>query len=128
LNGIAADGTDRLFVVRSEGGQIFEVPIESNGSAGDPVAVETAEELTSGDGLKFTGDAILLVQGSALTRVMLEDGAVTRLSPEELETEFLTTFAIYGASAWVVEGQLDHLLGLDPSPPELPFRVVRVPL
>jgi hypothetical protein len=33
---------------------------------------------------------------------------------------------VYGSAAWVVEGQLDHLLGLDPDPPELPFRVVRV--
>jgi hypothetical protein len=48
------------------------------------------------------------------------------LTPAALATEFLTTFAVYGSAAWVVEGQLDHLLGLDPDPPELPFRVVRV--
>jgi sugar lactone lactonase YvrE len=126
LNGIDADGSDRIFVVRSAGGQIFEVPIESDGSAGEPAPLTTSVALESGDGLKFQGDSLLLVQSSTLTRVALPGGAVTTLTPAALATEFLTTFAVYGSAAWVVEGQLDHLLGLDPDPPELPFRVVRV--
>jgi sugar lactone lactonase YvrE len=128
LNGIDADGDERLFVVRASGGEIFEIPIESDGSAGEPVAFTTSIDLEGGDGLKLVEDAILLVQQSTLTRVALADGAVTTLSPPELATEFLTTFALFGGAAWVVEGQLDRLLGLEPLPPELPFRVVRVPL
>jgi len=31
-------------------------------------------------------------------------------------------------SAWITEGKLDPLLGLDPSPVLLPFRLVRVTL
>lgn len=128
LNGIDADGASRLFVVRSDGGRIFEIPIESDGSAGEPVVLETSEPLASGDGLKLSGDSLLLVQSSTLTRVALADGEVTPITGAELATEFLTTFALFGSAAWVVEGQLDHLLGLDPTPPDLPFRVVRVPL
>lgn len=128
LNGIDADGASRIFVVRSDGGQIFEIPIESDGAAGEPVALETSEPLESGDGMKLFGDSLLLVQSSTLTRVTLEDGEVTLLTEPELASEFLTTFAVFGSSAWVVEGQLDHLLGMDPAPPELPFRVLRVPL
>jgi sugar lactone lactonase YvrE len=128
LNGIDADGDDRIFVVRSSGGEISEIPIESDGSAGDPVAVATSIDLEGGDGLKLVDGAILLVQQSTLTRVALPGGAVTTLSPPELATEFLTTFALYGNAAWVVEGQLDRLLGIEDLPPELPFRVVRVPL
>jgi hypothetical protein len=128
LNGIDADGDDRIVVVRSSGGEISEIPIESDGSAGDPVPLTTSMDLEGGDGLKLEDGAILLVQQSTLTRVALPGGAVTLLSPTELSTEFLTTFAVFGGAAWVVEGQLDHLLGFDPSPPELPFRVVRVPL
>jgi sugar lactone lactonase YvrE len=128
LNGIDADGDDRIFVVRASGGEIFEIPIENDGSAGDPVALATSMDLDNGDGLKLVEGAILLVQQSTLTRVALPGGAVTTLSPPALATEFLTTFALYGNAAWVVEGQLDHLLGLDPTPPDLPFRVVRVVL
>jgi sugar lactone lactonase YvrE len=128
MNGIAADGSDRVFAVRAAGGVIFEIPIESDGSAGTPVPLEPATPIDSGDGLELDGDSILIIQQSTLTRIALADGAVTTLSPPELATEFLTTFAVFGSSAWVVEGQLDHLLGFDPSPPELPFRVVRVPL
>jgi hypothetical protein len=34
----------------------------------------------------------------------------------------------HGAGAWVAEGLLDHLCGVDPTPPPLSFRVVRAPL
>jgi sugar lactone lactonase YvrE len=129
VNGIDADGSDRLFVVRATGGAIFEVPINSDGSAGDPSELATSEPLESGDGLKLLdADTLLLIQQSTLTQVELADGAVTALSDPALSTEFLTTFALFGNSAWVVEGQLDHLLGGDPSPPDLPFRVLQIPL
>jgi sugar lactone lactonase YvrE len=128
MNGIDADGSDRIFAVRAAGGIIFEIPIESDGSAGTPTPLTTTLPLDSGDGLKFQGDSLLLVQTSTLTRVALADGAVTLLSAAEFSTEFLTTFAVFGSSAWVVEGQLDHLLGIDESPPDLPFRVLNVPL
>jgi sugar lactone lactonase YvrE len=128
LNGIDADGAERIFVVRGDGGRIFEIPIESDGGAGEPAAVDTSETLESGDGLKLFGDSLLLVQSSTLTQVSLSDGEVTLLTDPDLSGEFLTTFALFGTAAWVVEGQLDHLLGLDPTPPELPFRVLRVPL
>ena len=39
-----------------------------------------------------------------------------------------TTFATFGARAWVAEGQLDHFLGVDAAPPELPFVLTRVDL
>jgi sugar lactone lactonase YvrE len=128
MNGIVADGSDRLFAVRAAGGMIFEIPIERDGSAGTPVPLEPATPIDSGDGLELDGDSLLIIQQSTLTRVALADGAVTPLSPPELATEFLTTFAPFGGAVWVVEGQLDHLLGLDEAPPELPFRVVRIPL
>jgi hypothetical protein len=128
MNGIDADGSDRIFAVRSAGAIIFEIPIESDGSAGTPTPLMPSLPLDSGDGLKFQGESILLVQQSTLTSVALADGAVTMLSAAEFSTEFLTTFAVFGGAAWVVEGQLDHLLGIDENPPALPFRVLRVPL
>lgn len=128
LNGLDADGASRLFVVRADGGRIFEIPIEADGAAGEPAAVATSDTLASGDGMKLWGDSLLLVQSSTLTRVSLTDGEVTLLTEPSLATEFLTTFALFGSAAWVVEGQLDHLLGFDQAPPELPFRVLRVSL
>jgi hypothetical protein len=128
LNGIvAADGT--LYVARASGGVIYEIPIETDGSPGAPVAITTAEALEGVDGMELLDETTLLVvQQSTLTQIDLTSGAVTLLTDEALQSEFLTTFALYGSAAWIVEGQLDHYLGLDPSPPLLPFRVVRVAL
>jgi len=127
LNGIDADGSDRIFVVRALGGEIFEVPILANGDAGEPEPVTTSLDLDQGDGMKLVNDALFLVQQSTLVRIDLTNGLVTTIS-DDFATEFLTTFAIFGSAAWIVEGQLDHLLEMDAPPPELPFRVVRVAL
>jgi sugar lactone lactonase YvrE len=128
LNGIAAaDGT--LYVARAAGGLIYEVPIETDGSPGAPAAITTSVTLEQADGMELLDDTtLLLVQQSTLTQVNLTSGEVTLLTGAALSSEFLTTFAIYGSAAWIVEGQLDHYLGFDPSPPMLPFRVVRVAL
>ncbi|HVZ33859.1 MAG TPA: hypothetical protein VG963_15640 [Polyangiaceae bacterium] len=42
--------------------------------------------------------------------------------------KFPTTVAIRGTDAWVPQGQLDHYVGGNPAPPDLPFTVASVPL
>jgi sugar lactone lactonase YvrE len=130
VNGIDFDGNDRLFVtVNPRANTLYEIAVSAAGEAGNPAPVTTSEPLTGGDGLKLIDEnTLMLVQQSTLTRVDLETGTVTHLTSPEFATEFLTTFAVFGSAAWVVEGQLDHLLGFDPTPPMLPFRVLRVPL
>lgn len=128
VNGISVFG-DSVFVVVSAGGAVYEVPIEANGSAGTPDAPPAPNEnLDSGDGLEvLDADTLLLVQNSQLTRLSLQNGDVEPLTGDG-EFDTLTTFAVFGNTAWVVEGQLNVLFDPATPPPELPFRVVRVPI
>ena len=58
-----------------------------------------------------------------MTRVDLDDLG-TEVVADDLDVP--ATVALVGTDAWVTQSQLDHLIGLDPAPPELPFTAVRV--
>ncbi|MCA9705599.1 MAG: hypothetical protein KDK70_07120 [Myxococcales bacterium] len=131
LNGIAYDGDASLYVVNFQQGELHRIAIEPGGEAGaiDALAVDGGP-LAGPDGMKRLDDgSLLLVQGglAALTRVTLAgDTASFEVLADGLD--FPTTAAVIDGSAWVAEGQLDHLLGFDPAPPEPPFVLTRVAL
>ena len=110
---------------------MHRITIEPGGEAGAITPIEiSGGPLMSPDGMKWVGDGtFLMIQGGlgALTRVTLEgDSASSEMLADGFA--FPTTVAPVGDAAWVVEGQLDHLLGFDPAPADLPFMVIRVEL
>ncbi len=135
LNGIAVVD-DRLFVVSFANGTLHRVRIAAGGAPTDLVEVALDRPLTGLDGIEAKDARTLFaienrlfseVDQSDLVRIDLAGARGTvRVVARDLDGP--TTFARAGRSAWVAEGQLDHLLGIDPSPPVLPFRVVRAPL
>jgi sugar lactone lactonase YvrE len=137
---VLGDGaTQFVFVVNFSKGTLIRAAIEADGSAGAIVTVPltgsdgAAFTLAGPDGLKqFDADTLIVVENGAnrLTKIDLSDalgaaptGKATVLSSR---LDVPTTVAIDGDSAVVVEGQLDHLLGVDPNPPSLPFCASRV--
>lgn len=130
VNGIDANGSSSIFTVVNAGGILYEIAIDEDGSPGKMTEIVPSEKLDGGDGLRLVDpDTLFVIQQSKLTRVDLANGnAVRVLTGPALQSEFLTTFAVFAGTAWVVEGQLDHLIGMDPAPPLLPFRVLSVPL
>lgn len=125
LNGVVV-ADDAVYAVVYASGQLFRVPFADGGAAGAPSEVTLDRALRLPDGVEWLGDDLLVVEGSgALSRVALAEGTVTELATR-LDTP--ATVAIVGRSAWITEGQLDHLLGFDPSPALLPFQLVRVTL
>jgi len=128
LNGIAFDGDSSIYVVNSAQGALHQVAIEPDGSAGaiTPISIEVAP-LAAPDGLEWLEDGtMLVVEGGlqAVSRITLAGGSATvQVLADGFDTP--TTSAMVGSDVWVVEGQLDHLLGFDPQPPQVPFVVQR---
>jgi sugar lactone lactonase YvrE len=135
LNGITVVD-ERLFTASFANGSLHRVGIGADGAPIGPVEVALDRPLTGLDGLKAKGARTLFavenrlfseVEQSDLIRIDLAgDRGAVQVIVRDLDAP--TTFAATGRNAWIAEGQLDHLLGIDPTPPTLPFRVVRAPL
>ena len=128
LNGIEVDGDD-LYTVKSNTGQLFQIPIGKDGSAGKAVEVPLDRALQTPDGLRLEASgSLIVVEGvGQLTRITL-GGSVPELTVVRDGLDGPTTATLVGDSAWVVEGQLVHLIDPKSGSPDLPFKVVRVPL
>jgi sugar lactone lactonase YvrE len=124
LNGLVFDRSERnLFVVKSDTGTLFSIPVSLDGSAGEPVAIPVDVPLELPDGIELLGrDTLLVVEnGGRVSSLELSHGhAVRTVLAEGLSTP--TTAALADRSAWVVEAQFNA------ETPVLPFRLVRVAL
>ena len=127
INGIAWDPAGAVHVVNYFDGRLYRIPIEGDGSAGAVEELAGTGSFVLPDGILRDGDDLLVVEGGLLqlTRVDLGDLS-TEAVAENLDVP--ATVAIVDTHAWVTQSQLDHLIGLDPAPPELPFTAVRVDL
>jgi hypothetical protein len=136
VNGLALD-RDALAFVHLTNGQLFTLPIAADGSPGALRTVALDTSLAGGDGLQRVapGRFVVVQNGFAppelSRRVVLVDvpaSGVGKVTTIASGLDFPTTLAIYDDNAWVVEAQLDHLFGQDPTPARLPFVVERVGL
>src|SRR5262249_49905203 len=107
LNGLVFDRSERnLFVVKSDTGTLFSIPVELDGSAGEPVAIPVDVPLELPDGIELLGPHTLLVveNGGRVSSLELSPGrAVRTVLTDGLSTP--TTAALADRSAWVVEAQ-----------------------
>ena len=126
LNGIVWDAGS-LWVGVYADGRVFEIEVADDGSPGTVTLAGEPGTLAGPDGMLAHDGAVLVVEGLAarLSRLDLGDLSVTPLAEG---FDFPTTVAVVGDTAWVAQGQFDHLYGIDPNPPSLPFLVRRVPL
>lgn len=129
LNGIAFAG-GAIWVVDQASGALHRLEPGAGARAGAITTFTLAEPLSTPDGLKaLDPDTFLVIEqgrGSLSELSVHTSSASVTVLANRLDTP--TTFAVQGRSAWVLEGQLDHLFGFDPTPPALPFRAVRLPL
>jgi hypothetical protein len=128
LNGIEVDG-DVLYTVKANTGQLFQIPIGEDAEPGKAVEVPLERALETPDGLRLeAADTLIVVEGvGRLTRIAL-GGKAPELTVVRDGLDAPTTATLIGDSAWVVEGQLVHLIDPTTGSPDLPFKVVRVPL
>ncbi|HEU5059249.1 MAG TPA: hypothetical protein VFU21_22105 [Kofleriaceae bacterium] len=128
LNGIAADSNDTLYFSKFDTGEIFRVEIAGSGEPTGLTEIAVDPALNGPDGLEVLDDGTLLVvEGfvDELSAIALDgDAGESIVVSNRLDGP--TTLAISGDSAWVVEGQVSDLI--EQTQPDVPFRVVRVPL
>ena len=127
LNGIAFDPAGALWVSNYQLGELYRVPIEADGSAGAFELAALDDALPTPDGVLWHDGGLLVVSGGdSLASLELSDPV--SVTPLADGLDFGTTVAVDDGVAWVAEGQLDHLFGIDPAPPNVPFVVVPVEL
>lgn len=132
LNGLAYDGKHALYVAYIPTGSIFRAELDDDDAFAGVTELELDAALAGPDGLYFgwTGkhELVLVESGTHRISSIALDGDAGTLEVIDDALDFPTTAAKLGDSAWVLEGKLDHLFGIDPSPVDLPFRIVRVGL
>ena len=135
LNGIAYDD-GAVFVARYNTGTLHQIEIGSHGDAGQVTDLTMPREIHGADGLTAVGNGrFLLVEGGGLSAgargalwgVKVADEAVTL---DEIATDLNvpTTATVVGTTAYVVEGQLDHLFDAEAAGPADPYRILSIEL
>lgn len=125
-DGLALDGAGHLFVTNFSAATLLRIAIASDGTAGaiTPIAVTPAPGAP--DGMRWLGgDMLVWADGAgSLAEVALagDTAAVTTLASG---LDGPTSVVRVGATYWVSEGQLAHLLG--GTPPTTPFTIRAIP-
>lgn len=127
LNGIAWNG-QVLYTARLDTAEVFRIAVGAGGAAGAITPIALDKPLVGPDGVKaLDANRLLIVDnpgGSVRIVTLSGDSGTVMTITNKLDTP--TTAAPFDKYAWVLEGQLDHLLGQDPEPPNLPFLARRV--
>lgn len=129
LDGIAFGGDGNMYVNTFHGGELFRIEVK-DGKAGAITKLETSRPISLPDGLRHvSGLTFLMVEGTGTLDRVTIDGDKAKIDTIKDGLKEPTAFAKVGATAWVAEGQLSHLL--DPkikTPPVLPFEIIPVPV
>lgn len=133
LDGIAVLG-DRVVVNALVTGKLFSVPINKDGSAGTVTEIRLDSPLTRPDGMRSFGENRLLVADAGpdnkgrLARVDLSADAGKVTSLKEGFPGGPVSVTVVDGTAYVLEGQLMHMMRPDPNVKPGPFRAVAVPV
>jgi len=130
LDGVAFGGDGSLYTDLYVTGLMFRVARRPDGSAGPVTELQTSRKLVFPDAIRRLGaNTLLLIEGGGrLDRVTL-DGDKAEIATIRDGYKVPTSVTQTGRSAWVVEGQLDHLF--DPKLKDqqpAPFKAYEVPL
>jgi len=129
VNGIAIDGAN-VYTDNLDRGILARTPISPDGSAGTAVEI-AGVTLTACDGMRWAAPNTLLVaEGEgALSKIVIDpahDTGVRDVVSNRIDRP--SAVAVTDGAAWVTEGQIRRMFGLDPTPTSVPFLVQRVEL
>ena len=102
-----------------------------DGRAGEVTALQTSRKLTLPDSLrKYGNDTFLMIEGGGSLDLVTVKGGTAEISTIKDGFGGPVSVTQVGSTAWVAEGQLDHLFDpeLRKQQPNLPFRLQAVPL
>lgn len=137
IDGIVVDGED-VFVNNLTTGALVRVPIGANGAPGAAIAVQMKTpsgapvRFAAPDGMRLRAPHTLLVAESGADTVSeVKIDTTTNTAVRETFANHVdrpSSVAVAGGAAWIAEGQIGRLFGLDSSAVSYPFYVRRVPL
>jgi sugar lactone lactonase YvrE len=127
LNGIEWNGKTSIYVTRTDNDGFYRVSIKKNGSAGTVQQITVADTLTNlgYDGIVALDSNTFLVAEYGTSRLTMINVKGNTGIKKIVSTglNFPTNAVVVGNGAWVVESQLDHMLGFDKAPPQVPFLI-----
>lgn len=134
-DGIALDG-ENLYVNNLEKGTLVRIPFTDSGEAGTPVEIKTASGASLGliapDGMRLVAANTIVTTESAADTVskLVIDPAHDTATREVLSDKIDRPSAIakVGGDLWIAEGQIFRAFGLDSTPIQTPFELVRTSL
>lgn len=134
LNGIAYDD-GAVFVARYNTGTLHRIDLGADGRAGEITDLKMSAEIHGADGLTALGGGrFLIVEGGGLSAgargalwgAIISDGQA-KLDVIVGDLNVPTTTTVIGTTAYVVEGQLDHLFDPGAGPAD-PYRILTIDL
>jgi len=130
LDGIAIGTDGAVYVDTFTSGGLFKVAVV-DGKAGEVTTLQTSRKITLPDSLRSYGaNTLLMIEGAGSLDLVTVDGGTAKI--ETIKDGFGGPVSVtqVGNTAWVAEGQLDHLLDpeMKKQQPKLPFRLYAVPL
>ncbi|MEO3416285.1 hypothetical protein AAFO92_16665 [Roseovarius sp. CAU 1744] len=135
LNGIAYDN-GAVFAARYNTGTLHQIEVGKDGQAGAITDLKMSVEIHGADGLTALGDRrFLIVEGGGLSAgargalwgATVSDGKAT-LEAIAGDLNVPTTATVLGNTAYVVEGQLDHLFDADNAGAADAYRILAIEL
>ncbi len=130
LDGIAIGSDGAIYVNTFTPGGLFKVAV-TDGRAGEVTALQTSRKLTLPDSLRTYGDnTFLMIEGGGSLDLVTVKGGTAEINTIKDGFGGPVSVTQVGSTAWVAEGQLDHLLDpeMKKQPPKLPFHLYAVPL
>ena len=121
INGIAFDGRGTLYTTNYSTGELFAVPIEPGGAAGQAVHILLDKPMTNPDGLRWR-DGYLYVADNVTGLSRIDPRTGTR-TPLDGSLDQPSSLVFVGHDVWITEGQALRFQAGEP--PNLPFKVVR---
>jgi streptogramin lyase len=128
LDGIAFSADGDLYVDTFNEAKLFHVEVK-NGKPGAVSQAGPSQPLGLTDALRLLGgDAFLMIEGVGKLDRVTFDGNEATVETLKDGLNGPTSVTLHGATAWVSEGQLQHLSDEGGPKPILPFRLLPVPL
>ncbi len=128
LDGIAFGSDGNVYVDLYNGNKLFRINVNKDGSAGTVDELRPSRALDRPDALRRLGpNTLLMIEGGGRLDEVTIDHDEAKIDVLKSGYDVPTSVVQIGHTAWVSEGQLDHLLDPKAGPPK-PFHLYPVPL
>jgi len=118
LDGIAFGSDGNVYVNLYNGNKLFRINVNKDGSAGTVDELRTSRPLDRPDALRrFGTNTLLMIEGGGRLDMITVSGGDAKVDPLKDGYDIPVSVVQVGRTAWVLEGQLDHLFDSKLGPP-----------